>query len=116
MPSPKTTQGLLGLFPRGEDPPANNPCATTPPVRSPTSSSLRATLAARAEGRSLRGGASGRRGPREEGRGGTGEGAESKGWSGGSDEKLDAETEEDGMPVGEQGWGYATLTASPWGT
>ena len=63
----------------------------------------------------MRGGASGRRDPREEGRIGTGEGAESEGWSGKSDDASDAETEEDRIPAGEQGWGYDTLTASPWG-
>ena len=32
MPSPSTTRGLLGHFPRGADPPANDPRVTTPPV------------------------------------------------------------------------------------
>ena len=31
MPSPTTARGLLGNFPRGADPPANGPRATTPP-------------------------------------------------------------------------------------
>ena len=35
MPSPTMVRGLLGNFPLGADPPANNPHATTPPVRSP---------------------------------------------------------------------------------
>ena len=52
MPSPKTTRGILGHFPRGTDPPANNRRATNLPFRSPTSSSLRAILAAEARGRS----------------------------------------------------------------
>ena len=42
LPSPTTMRGLLGHFPRGADPPANNQRATTPPVRLPTSLSLRA--------------------------------------------------------------------------
>ena len=98
----------MGIFPRGTDPPANDPRATTPPVQSPTYLFLQAILAAGAGGRSARGGESGRRGSREEGRSGTGEGAESTGWSGGSDDTSDVETEE-------EGWGYNTLTASPWG-
>ena len=52
MPSPTTTRGLLGHFPRGADPPAIDRRATTPPVQSLTSSSLRAILAAGAGGRS----------------------------------------------------------------
>ena len=40
MPSPMTTQGLLGHLPRGAELPANDRRATTPPVRSLTSSSL----------------------------------------------------------------------------
>ena len=66
-------------------------------------------MAVGAGGRSARGGASSRRDPREEARSGEGEEAESEGWSGGSDNTLDAETEE-------EGWGHATLTVSPWGT
>ena len=77
MPSPTTTRVLLGIFLRGADLPANKPHATAPPVRSPTSSSLRTILAAGAGGRSARGEASGRRGPREVGRIGDGGGAES---------------------------------------
>ena len=109
MPSRTTAQGLLGHFPWGADPPSNDRRATTPPVRSPTSSSLRAILAARAGGRSAWGGASGRRGPRAVGRGGEGGEAKIEGWSGGSDTTSDAETEEDD-------WGHTPLTASPWGT
>ena len=67
MPSPTTVRGLLGHSPRGADPPATDLSAPTPPVQSPTSLSLRAILAAGAGGRSARGGASGRKGPREEG-------------------------------------------------
>ena len=113
---PTTTRGLLGIFSRSADLPANDPRATNPPVRLPTSSSLRAILAAGAGVTSVRGGASGRRGLREEGRGGTGEGAESQGWSGRSDKALEAETEEDRMTAGEQGLGNNTLTESPWST
>ena len=43
-------------------------------------------MAARARGRSARGGESGRRGSREEGGSRTGEGDESTGWSNGSDD------------------------------
>ena len=50
MPSPTTERGLLGIFPRGADPPATNQRATTLPVLSPTSLSLRAILAAGARG------------------------------------------------------------------
>ena len=64
------------IFPRGADPPANDPRATTLTGRSSTSSFLRLILAAGAGGRSARGGASGRKGPQEEGRGGTGEGGQ----------------------------------------
>ena len=54
-------------------------------------------------------GASGCRGPREVGRRGEAGEDESEGWSGGSNNASDAETEE-------EGWGHAPLTASPWGT
>ena len=74
MPSPTTTRGLLGHFPRGMDPPANDRRVTTPSVRLPTYLSLQAISASRAGGRSARGGASDCTGLREEGRGGTGEG------------------------------------------
>ena len=96
MPFPITTQGLLGIFPQGADLPANDPHATTPPIRSPTSSSLQAILAAGAGDRRARGGASGRRGPQEEGRSGKGWGGEIEGWSGRSDDESDAETAEEG--------------------
>ena len=109
MPSPTTTGGLLGLFPWGADPPANDPRATTPPVQSPTPSSLRAISAAGIGARRARGGASGRRVPREEGRSGEKGEAKSKGWIGRSDDASDTDTEE-------EGWGHATLTVSPWGT
>ena len=62
-------------------------------------------------GRSAWGGESGRKAPREVGRGGEEE-AGSKGWSresGGSDATSDAETEE------EEG-DHVRLTASPWDT
>ena len=79
MPSPTTTRGLLGLFPQGADLPSNNPHVTTPPVRSPKSSSLRLILAAGAGVRSARGGVSGHRGLREEGRSGEGGGGRERG-------------------------------------
>ena len=111
MLSPTTTRGLLGHFPRGADLPANNQRATTPPVRLPTSLSLRAILEAGAGGRGAWVGASGRRATREVGRGGAG-GDDSEGWSGesgSSDRKSDMESEE-----GKEE--HAPLTASPWGT
>ena len=106
MPSPTTARVLLWHFPWGADPPANKPRATTPPVRSPTSLSLREILAAGDGGRSARGGASGRRGLREVGRGGEGGKAESKEWIGGIDSASDADTEE-------EGWVHTPLTTSP---
>ena len=111
MPSPTTTMGLLGHFPRGADLPANNQRTTTPPVRLPTSSSLREILAAGDGGWGAWEGASGRRATREVGRGGA-EGDDSEGWSGesgSSDTTSDAESEE-----GEEE--HAPLTASPWDT
>ena len=63
MPSPNTVQGLLGHFPQVADPPANDPRATTPPVQLPTSSSLRAILAAVDGGRSVWGGGERPQGP-----------------------------------------------------
>ena len=68
MPSPTFMRGLLRLFPQGADPTTNNTRATTPPVQLPTYLSLQAILVAGSGGRSARGGASSRRGPREEGR------------------------------------------------
>ena len=109
MLSPTTERGLLRHFPRGADPPANDPRATNPPVRSPTSLSLRAISAAGAGGWRAWGGASGRRAPREVGRGREGGEAKSKGWIGVSDNALDPATEE-------RGWGHTLLTATPWGT
>ena len=111
MPSPTTMRGLLGQFPRGTDLPANDRCATTPPVRSPKSLSLRAISAAGAGGRSAWAGASGRRATREVGEGGAGgDNSEGRsGESGGSNATLDAESEE-----GKEE--HALLTASPWGT
>ena len=100
MPSPTTTQGLLGLSPQGADPPANEPRTTTPPIRYPTSLSLREISAARAGGRSASGGVSRRRALREEAKG--------KGWSRRSDDASALETEE-------EGWGHNTLTALPRG-
>ena len=111
MLSPITMRGLLGHFPRGADPPANDRRLTTPPVRSPKYLSLWAILAAGAGDRSAWGGASGRRFTREVGRGGAG-GDNSEGWSGergSSDETSDAESEE-----GEEE--PAPLTALPRGT
>ena len=89
-------QGLLGHFPRSVDTPANNRHATTTPVRSPTSSSLRAISAAGARGRGAWAGASGSRATRDVGGGGAG-GDDSKGWSeesGRSNLTSDAESEE----------------------
>ena len=111
MPSPTTMRGLLGQFPRGAYPPANDRRATTPPVRLPTSLSLRVISTAGAGGRGVWAGASGRRSTSEVGRGGAGK-EESKGWRGeskSSDEISDAESEK-----GEEE--PALLTASPWGT
>ena len=96
LPSPTTTRGLLGHFTRGVDPPANDRHATTLPVRSPTSSSLRGISEAGAGGRGAWARASGRRATREMGRGGAGE-DESEGWSGesgSSNATSDAESEE----------------------
>ena len=67
IPSPTITRGLLGHFPRGTDPPANGQHANTPPVQSPTSSSLWAILAAGDGVRSAWMGASGGRATREVG-------------------------------------------------
>ena len=109
MPSPTTTRGLLRHFPRVADLPANDQHANTPPVRSPTSSSLQAILAAGAGGRSAWGGASDRMATREVGGGVAGE-AESEGcsWeSGGSNATSNAGTEEDEEE-------HAPLTALPW--
>ena len=111
MPSPTTTRGLLGHFPRGADPPANDRRATTSPVQSPTSSSLRAISAAEAGGRGAWARESGRRATREVGIEGA-EGDDSEGWSresGSSDATSDAELEE----LEEE---PAPLTALPWGT
>ena len=97
MPSLMTTRGILGHFPRGMDPPANDRRANTPPVRPPTSLSLRAISAAGARGRSGWAGARGRRATREVRGGGAGE-AGNEGWSGesgGRDATLDAGMEEE---------------------
>ena len=73
MTSPIATRVLLGIFPRGTDPPTTNPRATTPSVRSPTSSSLWAIFMAMAgagaqgEGR-VAARAHGGRGGKEQGR------------------------------------------------
>ena len=100
----------------GRGPAHQRPTRNNPPVRLPIFFSLRAISAAGARGRSARGGASSRRGLQEDGRSGTGERAKIEGWSGGSDNASNAETDEDGLPAWEQGWGNDTLTASPWGT
>ena len=111
MPSLTTTRGLLGHFPQGADPPANDRRATTLPVRFPKSLSLRAILAAGAGDRSAWGGGERPQGPEGGGergrRGGRKRGMEQG--ERGSDAKSDAETEE------EEG-DHALLTASPWGT
>ena len=74
LPSPTTTRGLLGHFPRGADPPAIDRRAKITPFRYPTSSSLRAISAAGAGGRGAWARASSRRATGEVGRGGAGEG------------------------------------------
>ena len=131
MPSPTTTGGLLGHFPRGADPPANDRRATTLPLRSLTSSFLMAILAAWARGSGAWAGASGRRATREVGRGGTG-GDDSKVWSResrSSKKTSDAESEEgeeeprwvqepagaaaEKLPLGRPAGGD---TEPPWGT
>ena len=73
MLSPTTARFLLGHFPRGEDPPAVDQCASPPPVRSPTYLSLRAISAAGARGGGARGGAGAHRSPRDSRGGGGGE-------------------------------------------
>ena len=69
MMSPTTARGLLGNFLHGADPPAADQNASPPPVQSPTSSSLRAILAAEARGRGAKGGAGEHKGLRDGGRG-----------------------------------------------
>ena len=69
MLSPTTARGLLGHLLRGADPPATNQRASPLPVRSSTYSSLQAILADGAGGGGARGGAGGRKIPRD-GRGG----------------------------------------------
>ena len=66
--------GLLGLFLRGTDPPATNQRATTLPALLLKSLSLWAKSAAGAGGKGVQGGASGRKGLREEGGRSAGEG------------------------------------------
>ena len=61
--SPTTVRGLLGLFPRGTDPPGTNLRATTLPVGLPTSLSLREISVAGAGGRGAREGVSGHKSP-----------------------------------------------------
>ena len=75
---PTTARGPLGLFLHGADPPATNQRATTLPVRSPTYLYLQEILAAGAGGRGVRGGASGRKGLREEGERSAGEGGRNR--------------------------------------
>ena len=111
MPSLTMAQGLLGHLTQGSDPPAKDLCATTPHVRLPISSSLRAILAAGAGGRSTWGWASGRRATREVGGEGAGK-AGSEVWSreiGGSDTTSNTGMDED---EGD----HALMTASPWST
>ena len=111
FPSPTTTPGLLGHFPRGADPPATDRRATTPSVRPPTSLSLWAILAAGSRGRGAWARASGRRAIRKVGRGGAG-GDDSEGWSresGSNNMTSDAESEESEEKS-------VPLTASPRGT
>ena len=74
MPSPNMARGLLGHFPRCADPPATDQRASSPPVQSPTSLSLREILEAGARGGGARGGAGGRKSLRDGGGGGGGAG------------------------------------------
>ena len=101
MLSPTMARGLLGIFLRGMDPPATNQGATTPPVRSPTYSSLQAILADGARGRGARGMASGCKGSRDGGERSAGEGGR-KGYG-------------TGQPCGESEIG-AWTTAARWTT
>ena len=78
MLSPKTTRGLLGIFPRGADLTATDLHATTLPIQLPTSLSLWAISAAKVGGRSARGRASGRKGPQKEGGRRVGEGGRNR--------------------------------------
>ena len=70
MPPPTTASGLLWYFPRGADPPAVDQRASPVPVRSPTYLLLREILVAWARGGGARGGAGGRKIPRDGGGGG----------------------------------------------
>ena len=94
MPYPTTARGLLGHFPQDADPPAAEQRATNPPIRLPTSLSLQAISAAADGGRGAWGGASGRKGPREEGGRSAGEGGRNG--------------DETGWPRGEAGTGGRT--------
>ena len=78
MQSPTTARDLLGVFLQGADLPANDQQTTTPPVRLPTSLYLREISAAGAGGRGERGGASGRKGPRDGGGRSAGEGGRNR--------------------------------------
>ena len=71
MQSPAMASGLIGNFPRGADPPATDQHAPPPHIQLPTSSSLRAILAAEFGGRGAQGGASGHRSLRDRGGGGS---------------------------------------------
>ena len=106
--APNNYAGPSRPFSKGHGPPANDRRATTPPVRSPTSLSLRAISAAGAGGRDAWARASGRRATREVVKGGAG-GDNSEVWirkSWSSDTTSDAESEE----VEEE---LAPLTVSP---
>ena len=63
---------LVGNFLHGADPPAVNQCASPPPVRLPTYSSLWEILAARAGKEGAMGGMGGRKIPRDGWHGGRG--------------------------------------------
>ena len=78
MPSPTTARGFLGHLLHGADPHSTNQHASPPPVRSPTSSSLRSISAAGAGGRGARGGASDCRSPRDGGGEGRGAGGRNR--------------------------------------
>ena len=79
MTSPCMARGLLRHFPCGTDPPAVYQHISPPPVWSPTSSSLRAILAAGARVGGAQGGEGGCRSPLESGGGGREAGGRSRG-------------------------------------
>ena len=75
---PLRRETCQGTFREARTCPSTDQCATTPPVRSPTSLSLRAISAAGAGRRDAQGGACGRKGLREEGGRSAGEGGRNR--------------------------------------